>query len=146
MKKKRMMIVLTLAMMIMVLAAGTAQAATLGAAKLTNTPDNKIVNAGQQVTFTIKETNTSNRPINGVVVNDNLGNLAQFVSAKSSKGSCTYDKANNQVRCNVGTLRPGETAEIKVVVRAQQPGKIIVNKATDNQGNNAPAQVIVRSS
>jgi uncharacterized repeat protein (TIGR01451 family) len=141
--KKRMMMVLALAMMIVVLAAGTAQAATLGPAKLTNTPDKKIVNAGQQVTFTIKETNISNHPIHGVVVKDHLGNLAQFVGARSSQGSCTYDSVLRQVRCNVGTLRPGQTAVIKVVVRAQRPGTMI-NNAFDNAGNKAPAYVEVR--
>ena len=141
--KKRMMMVLTLAMMIVVLAAGTAHAETLGPAKLTNTPDKKIVNAGQQVTFTITEKNISNQPIKGVVVKDNLGNLGQFVSAKSSQGSWSYDSVNHQVRYNVGTLRPGQTAVIKVVVRAQKPGTMI-NNAIDNAGNKAPACVNVR--
>ncbi len=141
--KKRMMMVLTLAMMIVVLAAGTAHAETLGSAKLTNTPDKKIVNAGQQVTFTITEKNISNRPINGVVVNDNLGNLGQLVSAKSSRGNWSYDSVHRQVRWNVGTLQPGQTAQIKVVVRAQEPGKM-VNNAIDNAGNKAPAYVNVR--
>jgi uncharacterized repeat protein (TIGR01451 family) len=149
--KRRLVMVLALTMTVAVLAAGTAQAATLGSTKLTDTPDKAEVHAGQQVTFTIAERNISNQPISGVIVTDKLGDLAQFVQAKTRDGGgLNYDSKTNQVQWKPVTLqpsgKPGDTAYLYVTVSAKNPGPkpaTMLNNASDNKGNRALASVNV---
>ena len=127
--KKRMMAVLVLAMMIAVLAAGTAHAGTRALTTLTNTASADAVRVGEPVTFTIAETNKESFSI-GPMVKDSLPAGVKFVSATPSQGSYSFDPATNNVEWDLGTLPPGATATIDVVVIPTQPG-IITNNAFD---------------
>jgi uncharacterized repeat protein (TIGR01451 family) len=126
-------------MMIAVLAAGTANAGTRALTTLTNTASTErimavtvlanAVRVGDPVTFTITETNNESFAISPQV-RDSLPAGVEFDSATSSQGSCSFDPATSNVDCKLGTLPPGATATIDVVVVPTQPG-IITNNAFD---------------
>ena len=127
--KKRMMAVLALAMMIAVLAAGTAHAGTRALTTLTNTASPDAVRVGDPVTFTITETNNESFAISPQV-KDSLPAGVKFVSATPSQGSYSFDPATNDVEWDIGTLPPDATATIDVVATPTEPG-IITNNAYD---------------
>ncbi len=127
--KKRMMAALALAMMIAVLAAGTAHAGTRALTTLTNTANPDVVTVGDPVTFTITETNKESYAISPQV-KDSLPAGVKFVSATPSQGSYSFDPATNGVEWDLGTLPPGATATIDVMVIPTEPG-IITNNAYD---------------
>ncbi len=129
MMKKRMVMVLALAMMVAVLAAGTAHAGTRALTTLTNTASPDAVRVGDPVTFTITETNKESFAIDPQV-KDSLPAGVTFVWASPSQGSYSFDPATNDVEWDLGTLPPGATATIDVVVIPTESG-IITNKAYD---------------
>ncbi len=96
--------------------------------------------AGTRLTYTLVVSNADVSPATGVVVADALPAGVTYVSATSSKGVC-----GSGVLCTLGTLQPGETVVITVVVDvdADQAGATLINVAqvssdqTDpNPGNN----------
>ena len=96
--------------------------------------------AGTRLTYTLVVSNADVNPATGVVVADALPAGVTYVSATSSKGVC-----GSGVLCTLGTLQPGETVVITVVVdvNADQAGATLINVAqvssdqTDpNPGNN----------
>jgi uncharacterized repeat protein (TIGR01451 family) len=137
--KRRMLMVVALAMTVALLAAGTAHAATLSKKEhpitMTNTASDPSVSVGEPVTFHLAVTNDEPNAISPVEVIDDLPEGVQFVSASSSQGQCTYDPShgvNGDVRCNLGNLPAGGTAEVDVVVVPQgvpQEQGVITNLA-----------------
>jgi uncharacterized repeat protein (TIGR01451 family) len=131
--KKKMTIVLALAMMIVVLAAGTAHAGTQALTTLTKTASANSVAVGEPVTFHITETNDEYFAISPQV-KDSLPAGVEFVSATSSQGQCSFvpggPNGTGSVYCDIGTLPSGATAVIDIVVVPTQPG-IITNNAYD---------------
>jgi uncharacterized delta-60 repeat protein/uncharacterized repeat protein (TIGR01451 family) len=77
---------------------------------------------GQDLTFTLTVTNRSSIPDPGVVVTDPLPSGVAFVSAASSQGTCAF--AGGSVQCSLGTLPPGASATIRIVVRPTAPGTL----------------------
>jgi uncharacterized repeat protein (TIGR01451 family) len=161
MKKKRMMMVVALAMMIVVLAAGTAQAGTRAPSlTLTNKTGNHLapLNGWQAAAFTITETNNEPFAVDHVQVLDNLPVGVQFEKVtlnvwdqngaplEHSQEQCSFvpggPNDSGSVICNLGTLPPGATAVIDVVVTPLQPG-IIINNAYDSVGNSASESILV---
>ena len=145
--KKRMITVLALAMTIAVLATNVALA-TMQQRPLTLTKSANVnaVTVGEQVSFTLTETNNQPFDLNGVGVRDSLPANVNFVSATSSQGTCSYvpvgpDGVPN-VQCDLGTLPSGATATINIVVVPTQPGSI-TNTAVDIGENQASASVSV---
>ena len=126
--KRRMLMVLALAMSVAVLAAGTAHAqGQPQPTSLTQTASSRDVMVGEPVTFHVTVTNDAPYELNNVIVTDDLHPYAQFVSASSSQGQCTYNPSsgeNGWVTCDLGPLPPGCTAEIDIVVVPQEPGSI----------------------
>ena len=125
--KRRMMMVVALAMTVAVLAAGTAHAATPSKQypiTMSNTASAPSVAVGEPVTFHLTVTNDEPNAISPVQVTDYLEPGAQFVSASSSQGQCTFVEGgeNGLVKCDLGSLPPGGTAEIDVVVVPQEQG------------------------
>lgn len=140
--KKRIMVVLALAMMVSVLATGVAQAATQRPLTLTKSASADSVRVGDSVAFTITETNNQPFALEHVGVRDELPAGVEFVSASSTQGSCSFDPATNNVQCDLGTLPSGATAYIDVVVTPKEPGTI-TNNAYDIGENQASASVAV---
>src|SRR3712207_563377 len=102
--KKRIMVVLALAMVVSVLATVVAQAATQRPLTLTKSASADSVRVGDSVAFTITETNNQPFALGHVSVRDQLPEGVEFVSASSSQGSCSFDPASNNVQCDLGTL------------------------------------------
>ena len=131
--KRRTMMVVALAMIIAVLAAGTVHAGTRALTTLTKTASADSVAVGDQVAFTLGETNNESFAISPQV-KDFLPPGVEFVSATSSQGQCSFipgePNGSGSVECDLGTLPPGATAFIDVVAVPTQPG-IITNDAND---------------
>ncbi len=161
--KKRMMMVLTLAMMIAVLAAGTAQAGTrVPSLTLTNKTGEHLapLNGWQAAAFTITETNNEPFAVDHVQVLDILPAGVQFekvgLNVVDQNGAllghsqepeqCSFvpggPTGSGSVICDLGTLPPGATAVIDIVVTPIQPG-IITNNAYDIVGNAASESILV---
>jgi uncharacterized repeat protein (TIGR01451 family) len=80
------------------------------------------VAVGRDLTFTLTVTNRSAVAAPGVVVTDPLPAGVAFVSAESSQGACMFN--GGSVLCSLGTLAPGASATIRVVVRPMAPGPV----------------------
>jgi uncharacterized repeat protein (TIGR01451 family) len=84
----------------------------------TATPAAPLV--GAELTFTLTVSNQGAIAAPGVAVTDSLPAGVTFVSAVSSVGSCVFNAGT--VRCSIGTLGPGASATIRVIVRPTAPG------------------------
>jgi uncharacterized repeat protein (TIGR01451 family) len=155
--KRRMLMVVALAMILAVLAAGTAYAGTRASTTLTNTVSADSVAVGDQVAFTITETNNESFAISpqvkdflpsGVAFEQVTLNVWDQNGAplEHSQGQCSFipgePNGSGGVECDIGTLPPGATAVIDVVVTPLQPG-IITNNAYDSVGNSASESILV---
>src|SRR5438132_1600469 len=69
------------------------------------------VTAGTDLTYTLKVTNNGPSTASNVTVSDPVPAQTSFVSATPSQGSCT-----SAVSCSLGTLAPGGSATITIVV------------------------------
>jgi uncharacterized repeat protein (TIGR01451 family) len=128
--KRRMLMVVALAMTVAVLAAGTAHAQTSSPSQMsiTQTPSAPEVVVGEPVTFHITLTNESPDDVssNGSVY-DVLPADAQFVSASPSQGYSTFEPThleNGDVHFYTGPIPPGGTVQMEVVVVPQKAGSI----------------------
>jgi uncharacterized repeat protein (TIGR01451 family) len=74
------------------------------------------------VTFTTTLTNRSATPAPGVVITDPLPAGVAFVAAASDQGSCVFN--GSAVACNVGTLAPGASATLRLVLRPISIGPV----------------------
>ena len=144
--KRRAMMVVALAMTLAVLAAGTAHAGTRAfAATLTNSPSNSIVGVGDKLYFDVMLTNNDSVDVSGEI-RDSLPANAKFVYAYSPEGPCVFEpggaNGSGMVTCDPGTLAPGESATMSILVVPQKAG-IITNIADDLAGNEVSASVPV---
>ncbi|WP_458170484.1 COG1361 S-layer family protein [Kribbella sp. WER1] len=80
---------------------------------ITKTAQPVPVHAGQPVTYTLTVTNNGPSAAQSVKVTDPVPSPLQYVSAKSSAGTCT--EASGTVTCAVGTVAPGDTVTVTVV-------------------------------
>jgi uncharacterized protein DUF11 len=103
-------------------------------ATLATTPSDDSVAVGEPVTFHLTQTNNDPDTHLGPVVTflsffyDSPP--YEFVSASSSQGQCTYlPRANPKgtVACELGTLPPGVSVEMDIVVVPQEPGSLAGN-------------------
>ena len=139
--KKRMTMVLALAMTIAVLVAGPAQACACSSPPLAMTAKPDRVALGEPVTFTVGKTNVL--PSEGDwSVRDHLPAGLEFVSATSSQGICDFLEGSNVVQCDLGTLPSGGWAIMDITVVPTVAGEI-TNYAADNGENQASATAIV---
>ncbi|MGA9377731.1 MAG: NEW3 domain-containing protein [Phormidium sp.] len=105
---------------------------------------------GNNVTFNITVTNTGPVPGTSVVLTNPLPENTTFASATPSQGTCELSGSN--VVCNLGTINPGQTANVSVVVTPTTPGTIsnsvIVTSPNDSQPANnqlaATVQIVPR--
>jgi uncharacterized repeat protein (TIGR01451 family) len=82
----------------------------------------KPVKLGDNVTYTITVTNNGSEIATDVALNYTLPEEANIVSIASlDGGSCDADTAT----CTLPDLRPGATANVKVVVSNTQPGNLV---------------------
>jgi uncharacterized repeat protein (TIGR01451 family) len=88
------------------------------------------VSVGQTMTYTIAVTNRGPDPSN-VTMNDALSVYVTYVSATSTKGTCTYDDGARVVSCALGAMIANETATISLeVTLTTAPPVLLFNTAT----------------
>jgi hypothetical protein len=131
--KRRMLMVMALAMTIALLASGTARADTLPMqTTLTSQASADSVEVGEPVTFHITQTNYEPYPLTPVMTGirfDAFSPPFELVSASSSQGECTFLNGGGvgprgEVACELGTLPPGASANIDIVVIPEEPGTL----------------------
>jgi uncharacterized repeat protein (TIGR01451 family) len=98
--------------------------------------------AGQDLTYKLKVINNGPAGATNVEVTDNLPNLIDFVSVRSSQGDCA--QMARRVVCDLGSLSPGGTATVTVLIRPRQAGSLtntatVAATETDNQTANNSA-------
>lgn len=107
---------------------------------VTKVPNATTIRAGDEVTYTITARNNGPSVANNVVVTDPLPAGVNFISATSTKGTCS---GTTTVTCNVGTLQasaPDNTAviTIKIQVPFTFPVGPLSNSVTVNSGTTDP--------
>jgi len=81
---------------------------------------------GSKLTYTLTVRNLGPQRAPGVVLRDRLPARVTFVSAESTKGTCSGAVV---VSCFLGTLRAGAIQQVRIVVQTDAAGRI-VNTAT----------------
>jgi uncharacterized repeat protein (TIGR01451 family) len=95
----------------------------------TDSPD--PVKTGDNLTYTINVSNDGPSDSTNVVVFDTLPAGVSFVSAIATQGSGCTNNGNVSVTCNLGTINPGGSAIITIVVQVNIKGDTtITNTAT----------------
>jgi hypothetical protein len=131
--KRRVLIVLALAMTVALLASGTARAdAPPMQTTLTSQASADSVEVGEPVTFHITMTNHEPYALTPVGSNIRFTALSppfEPVSASSSQGECTFLSGGGvgprgAVACDLGTLPPGASVYIDIVVIPEEPGTL----------------------
>ena len=80
------------------------------------------VNAGTNLTYTLRVTNAGPGVASGVLLTDTLPAQLSFVSAASSQGTCTF--SNGTLCCALGILTNGASGQVSLVVRPKAIGLI----------------------
>jgi uncharacterized repeat protein (TIGR01451 family) len=80
------------------------------------------VNAGQQVTYTATVGNHGSGTTSTAGFQDVIPGKVTLVSVTPSQGSCS---GNPTIVCNLGSLAPGATVTVTIVVATTQPGSLI---------------------
>ena len=101
----------------------------------------------ETITYTQRVTNTGSIAGTNARLIDALPPGVSFVSAEPSQGEC---EGTAPITCRLGTLAPGATATVRIVVRAGPPGEVL-NTATvstdevdpDPRNNSATAATTV---
>lgn len=113
------------------------RALAVGDLEITQTAAPDPVAVGQELTWTLTVRNLGDEIVNSVEVNDNFneyGTTNEFVSVTPSRGSCT--NAANTFNCQLGTLNPGASETIRLVVRVLKDGAIITKTGTPATAGN----------
>jgi uncharacterized repeat protein (TIGR01451 family) len=80
------------------------------------------VNAGQQVTYTATIGNHGSGTASSAGFQDVIPGKVTLVSVTPSQGTCS---GNPTITCNLGSLAPGATATVTIVVATTQAGPVI---------------------
>jgi uncharacterized repeat protein (TIGR01451 family) len=103
---------------------------------------------GSDLTFTLAvKNNGATNPATGVSVLDPLPSTVTFVSSAAGQGSCT---GTSTVSCAIGTLAPGQSTTVTIVVRPTAPGALsntasvtTTAQDTDTSNNSSTASATV---
>jgi uncharacterized repeat protein (TIGR01451 family) len=101
--------------------------------KTVSSPTAKI---GDAITYTLTARNDGPSWATDVVVTDDLPDRLQLVGARTSQGSCTT--AGNGLRCELGTLRPGQVETVTVTARAIASGTAVNTAEIRSPGDRDP--------
>jgi uncharacterized repeat protein (TIGR01451 family) len=87
------------------------------------------VKRGQNFAYTIDVKNNGPSTANGVTLNDFLPKNAEFKSASSTQGTCSFKKETRIVACGLSNIASGATVTVTITVKATDD-KPIINKAS----------------
>jgi uncharacterized repeat protein (TIGR01451 family) len=101
------------------------------------------ITIGSNGTYTVTVNNTGGAPAPNTVVTEVLPPGVEYVSGPPS---CTA--AGQTVTCNVGTIPPGGSVDIPIVIKPTAPGPLTTtgNVTADNEqntGNNGPVTTTI---
>lgn len=94
-----------------------------------------LIAIGDTLQYTINVTNNSANQVTNVVVTDSLPANSQFISACTTKGTCSNLGGN--VTCTLGTLNANERETVTILANATNSGTLI-NSATLTSNEIAP--------
>lgn len=106
---------------------GAFEAAAAPNLEVTKTADKADVGVGDTLTYSVAVTNRGNADAPDVVVTDVLPGEVSFVSAATTKGTCS--ESSGTVTCPIGTLSGGETATVTVTTTVDDDSGAIVDVA-----------------
>lgn len=89
--------------------------------------------ANQDITYVLTIKNTGNGPATNVTARDSFSSYLTFRSVSPSRGSATSSSSARSYTANIGTLDPGESAKVTIVMRVNstlQTTTSISNRAT----------------
>lgn len=91
----------------------------------------QIVQAGNEIDYTLVATNQGDEAAKNVLVHDPLPTGATF-AGESTPQNCTYDRENNQIEWLIPTLNPGEAAEasFRIAVESTPSIRTVANQAS----------------
>ena len=153
--KKRIITILIPAMTVVVLLAAGAAQAQVSRSPLEMTASLDEVAVGEPLTFTITKNNDIPSAVD-YIVRDFLPEGMELVSATSSQGDCALKSRaelgippnpqaggdSDIVQCELGTMQPGDTAVMDITVIPTVAGEV-TNYAADTAENEASATVVV---
>jgi uncharacterized repeat protein (TIGR01451 family) len=96
------------------------------------------IQVGEQLTYTIPVKNEGTSEATDVTVSDELPGSVDFVSANHG---CIHNASTATVTCSIGNLKPGQTQQVKIVVRPREAGQIrnrasaVANEKDDKPSN-----------
>jgi uncharacterized repeat protein (TIGR01451 family) len=107
----------------------------------TDSPD--PVSVGSQLTYDVDVKNNGAATAGGVTLADNLPDSVALDSATPTQGSCS--PSGQAVACQLGTLAPGDSANVQIKVTPQAGGTITnVASVTSNEEDASMADNIAR--
>lgn len=83
-----------------------------------------LASSGGGLTFTLRVSNAGPGSASGVAVMDALADRVSFLSAATTKGSCSYASATRTVSCSNGSMAVGETVTVTIHAIAGGKGQI----------------------
>jgi uncharacterized repeat protein (TIGR01451 family) len=128
--------------------------ATMADVQIVKTASANPSRTADTLVYTLRVTNNGPATATNVVATDPLPTNLNYVSAITSKGTCSYNAGTRTVSCAVGTLTNGQVAAITVntTIAAAASGQTLNNTATvaatetdpilSNNTSSAPVTVI----
>ncbi|MBB4664233.1 SdrD B-like domain-containing protein [Conexibacter arvalis] len=102
--------------------------------KAVSSPTAKI---GDTITYTLTARNDGPSWATDVVVTDTLPRQLELTGATTSQGTCTT--AGNALRCELGTLRPGQVETVTVTAVVHRSGTIVNTAVIRSPGDRDPS-------
>lgn len=99
---------------------------------------------GDRFFYDFTVSNTSANPIENAVVVDPIPDIVDPLGVDTTKGTCTL--SGRTYRCELGGLAPGESADIRIRVRAARPGRAVNVAVLQPTEERVAARVSVRRS
>jgi uncharacterized repeat protein (TIGR01451 family) len=132
--------------------------ATAADVQIVKTPSANPVRTADSLVYNLVVTNNGPATATNVTATDPLPSNLTYVSAVTSKGTCSYNAGTRTVSCPVGTLTNGQMAAItvRVTVDAAAASQTLTNTATtaatqtdpkpSNNTSSAPVTVLAATS
>lgn len=114
--------------------------ATAADVQIVKTPSANPVRTADNLIYNLRVQNNGPATATNVVATDPLPTNVTYVSAITSKGTCSYNAGTRTISCPVGTLTHGQVAAItvRVTINAAAASSTITNTATTSATQTDP--------